>query len=288
MTAIYKKELHAYFTNIIGWMFLSFLLILVGLYHWAVNLLNGYVSFGYTISSITVIFVLIVPIFTMRIMAEETHQKTDQLLLTAPVSITKIIVGKYLAMISIFAAGLLIVALYPLTTMKYASNVNLKEDYLAILIFFCMGAAYMAMGMFISSLVESQILAAVLTFAVFIYTLFADAISSLLPTDSNSAVLLLSAFIVIAAVLLYILTKNVWMSFGLPCAAELAVIAIFIANPMLYDGIIYKIFNNTAVYSHISNAVNGVFNLADLVYYLGIIFMFLLFTLQSVNRKRYA
>ncbi len=288
MIAIYKKELHSYLTNISGWLFLSFLLLVVGLYHWVTNLYSGYSQFGYTISSITVIFVLIVPIFTMRIMAEENHQKTDQLLLTAPVSITGIVLGKFLAMVTIFAAGMLVVSTYPLTTMKYSTLVNLKEDYIAILMFFFMGAAYMALGMFISAMVESQILAAVLTFAAFIFTLFADSLASLLPTDNASALIVLSMILIITAIVIYLLTKNVWMCLAIPGAIEIVLVVIYLVKASLFDGILYKLFNCTAIYAHISNAVNGIFSLADLVYFFSVIFMFLFFTVQAINKKRYA
>ena len=115
MLAIYKKELRSYFTSMIGWVFIAFMLVLVGLYFMVYNLLNGYTNFSYVFQGVQMFFVfLLVPVLTMRIVAEENRQKTDQLLYTAPVSISKIIMGKYLALITLFGLAMLVVCLYPL------------------------------------------------------------------------------------------------------------------------------------------------------------------------------
>lgn len=145
MIAIYKKELRAYFTSMIGWMFLAFMFLGVGFYHALINLLQGYGLFTYALSGVMIIIILIVPIFTMRIMAEESRQKTDQLLYTAPVSIVKIVLGKFFAMATIFGIGVAVLALYPLTMIQYGDVVFVQE-YVSLLGFFLMGCVYMAIG----------------------------------------------------------------------------------------------------------------------------------------------
>ena len=115
MLAVYKKELRAYFTSMIGWVFIAFMLVLVGLYFMVYNLMNGYTNFSYVFQGIQMFFVLLlVPVLTMRIVAEENRQKTDQLLYTSPVSISKIILGKYFALVTLFGISMLVVCLYPL------------------------------------------------------------------------------------------------------------------------------------------------------------------------------
>src|SRR5690606_17411298 len=101
MLAIYKKELRSYFTSMIGFVFIAFFLVIIGIYFTIYNLLMGYANFEYTLSGITFIFVLLVPLLTMRLMAEENKQKTDQLLLTSPLSAFSIVMGKFLAVFSI-------------------------------------------------------------------------------------------------------------------------------------------------------------------------------------------
>ena len=150
MLAIYKKEMRTYFTSIVGYLFLGFFLALIGLYFYGQNLRGGYTNFGYALMSVSLFFILLVPMLTMRIMAEENRQKTDQLLYTSPVSVTKIIIGKYLSVLTMFSIVMLIVCFYPLILAEYG-NVNLKMTYAVIFSFFLMGAAYMAIGLFISS-----------------------------------------------------------------------------------------------------------------------------------------
>ena len=120
----------------------------------------GYGFLGYALSGISMIFVLLVPMVTMRIMAEEKKQKTDQLLFTAPISVEKVILGKYLATVTLFAIVMLICSTYPLI-MSLFGEINMIMTYSCILAFFLMGCAYLAIGMFISSLTESQAFAAI-------------------------------------------------------------------------------------------------------------------------------
>ena len=86
MTAIYKKELRSYFTSMTGYICMAFMLVVIGIYFAVINLSSGYPYFGYTLSCVIVLFLLMTPVLSMRILAEEKNRKTDQLLLPAPVS----------------------------------------------------------------------------------------------------------------------------------------------------------------------------------------------------------
>ena len=161
MFAIYKKELKQYFHSMIGFVFLAFFIAIIGIYTWANNFYGKVGNFETTLSSSTFLFVLLIPILTMRVLAEEKHQKTDQLLYTAPISIGRVIIGKYLALITLFGIGVLFVGLYPLLLRHYGpDSVQLAPAYSALIGFFLLGAAYIAIGTFISSLTESQPIAA--------------------------------------------------------------------------------------------------------------------------------
>lgn len=98
MLAVYKKELRGYLTSMVGYVFIAFVLLILGIYFTAYNLQYASPDFGATLSSVTFLFLVITPILTMRILAEEKKNRTDQLLLTAPVSVWKVILGKYLSM----------------------------------------------------------------------------------------------------------------------------------------------------------------------------------------------
>lgn len=164
MKAIYKRELKSYFQSMIGYAFIAFLMLFMGIYFTAYNLNMGYPYFAYVLSSTLFIFMVAVPVLTMRSFAEERKSKTDQLLLTAPVSVTGIVLGKFLAMITVFLIPVLLSCVYPLV-IHFQGTSYLKVDYAAIFVYFVIGCVYIAIGMFLSSLTESQIIAAVSTFA---------------------------------------------------------------------------------------------------------------------------
>ena len=162
MTAVYKRELKSYLTSMIGYLFIFFVLVLTGVYFSAYQLSAAYPKFEYTLSSLTFVFLIGVPLLTMRVLAEERKQKTDQLLLTAPVSVGNIVMGKYLALVTVYAIPVLIMCTYPLIMAKFG-EVSYAASYTGILGFFLLGCANLAIGVFLSALTESQVIAAVLT-----------------------------------------------------------------------------------------------------------------------------
>ena len=179
MCAIYKKELRAYLTSMTGYIFMAVLLAVTSLYYVANCLVGGYPVFGAVLSSVYFVLLIIVPVLTMRSMAEEKRQKTDQLLMTAPVSLWKIVLGKYLAMVTIFLIPMAILCLYPLILLQFGS-VSLPMAYTAILGYTLFGAACLGIGLFLSALTESQVIAAVLTFGVLFFLNMASGIANVI------------------------------------------------------------------------------------------------------------
>lgn len=193
MTAIYKRELKTYFTTVTGWLFIAAHVCLAGLYFFVINLLSGYGNVADTVSSILFLLLLSAPILSMRILAEERKQKTDQLILTAPVSVSGIVTGKYLAMATVFSVPVVIMALFPLILRSYGT-VQMGESYTAILVYYLFGLACLAIGLFISSLTESQVIAAVLSFAVLFIGYMMSAIMTLLPSSATILKKILGVF----------------------------------------------------------------------------------------------
>lgn len=193
MLAIYKKELKSYLRTFVGFLFIAVTLFFLGLYFTVYNLMNGYPYFSYVVSSVAFIFLISVPVLTMRVLAEEKHSKTDQLILTAPVSVAGIVVGKFLALLTIFAIPVLIICLYPLLMSAYGT-VPMAQAYLAILAYFLYGMTSIAIGMFLSSVTESQVIAAVLGFAVLFLGYMMSGICSLISSAGNWLTKLLGCF----------------------------------------------------------------------------------------------
>ena len=186
MAAIYKRELKSYFQCMTGYVFIAFLVLFVGIYFMAYNLMSGYPYFSYTLSGMVTIVMIGIPVLTMRSFADDRKTKTDQLLLTAPVSVPKMVLAKYLSMVTVFAVPVLISCLCPLI-IKMNGTAYLKTDYASILAFFLLGCVYIAIGMFISSTTESQIIAAVGTFGVILLLLLWPSLVNFLPTSASGS-----------------------------------------------------------------------------------------------------
>lgn len=184
MLAIYKKELRSYFHSFIGCLFIGVSLFFIGLYYFVYCLLYGYPYFSYVINSVVVLFMLTVPVLTMRIMAEERRSKTDQLILTAPVRVSRIVLGKFLALLTILAVPTAVSAVYPLILLRFGS-VPLGECYLALLAFFLYGTVSIAIGLLVSSLTESQVIAAVLGFVLLFVGYMMPSLCGLISSTGN-------------------------------------------------------------------------------------------------------
>lgn len=192
MTAIYKRELKNYFHTVIGWLFMAAILFFISLYFVAYNLFSGDAYFSDAIGSAAFILLLAVPILTMRVLAEERKQRTDQLILTAPVGVGEIVCGKFLAMATLLTIPMIISAFYPVIMSRFG-EIDYAQAYVAILGFFLYGLCCIAVGMLISSMTENQVIAAVLTFGVLFLTYIMSGICSLISTDGNIITSVLSA-----------------------------------------------------------------------------------------------
>ncbi|MCR5650554.1 MAG: Gldg family protein [Lachnospiraceae bacterium] len=193
MKALIKKELRSYLYSVTGGLFIAVNLLFLGIYFTAYNLTGGYPTINFAINSAIVVFLFITPLLTMRIIAEERRTRTDQLLLSSPMPLLKIIIGKYLALLTILAVPVITAAVYPLILGAFG-KVSYSESYVAVLAYFLFGAACLGIGLFISSLTENQIIAAVLTFAALFITYLMNGIVNLLPDSVEIVKRILSLF----------------------------------------------------------------------------------------------
>lgn len=182
MWAICKKEIKTYFTSPIAYVAITVFLVLVGFFYYSLiwwfntqsmqmarnpyyfqQLNINQMVFSPLFHNISIILLLMIPLLTMRLFSEEKKIKTDELLYTSPLSVNQIILGKYLASLFVLLTMLLLIGILTLFTFIYG-NPELKPILVGNLGLFLMGAAFMAVGIFFSSLTENQIVAAVLTF----------------------------------------------------------------------------------------------------------------------------
>ena len=159
MRAVLKHELRDYFNSLPTYLFCAFLLCFVGVGAMLYNIQSAVANFEYVLQFVSIGMAVIIPILTMRSISEERRQKTDQLLYSLPIRISDIVAGKYLAMLIIFLIPVCIIAVFPLIFSQFG-EVYLPTSYGSLFAFFMMGAAMIAFGMFVSSMTDSQALAA--------------------------------------------------------------------------------------------------------------------------------
>jgi len=288
MLAIYKREFKSYFQSMVGCVFVAFLVAFTGIYFTAYNLNAGYPYFSYTLSGSLIVFIVGIPLITMRSFAEERKNKTDQLLLTAPVSLTKVVLGKYLAMISVVAIPNLIFCLFPLL-IKMNGTAYLKTDYISIGVFFLLGCVYVAIGMFMSALTESQMIAFITTFGLLLILYLWNGIIGFLPSSAIGSLIGLSVVFTIIIAYVYHMTENWMLSAVLEVLGIVASVATYIVKSSLFENLLTKILGKLAladVFTDITN--NHIVDITGIVLYLSVIAIFIVLTIQAIQKRRWS
>lgn len=286
MIAILKHELKQYFHSLTAYVFGAFLLVFVGIGAMFYNLNAAYSNFEYVLSFSSLVFVVIVPILTMRVIAEERKQKIDQLLYSLPVSTTKIILGKYLSLLVLYLIPLLLICTYPLIFSQFG-EVYLLTSYGSLIAYFVMGAALIAVGVFISSLTENQGMAAGIGIAVILFNYFSVQLAEYVSaTVTGSAVVL---FLLAAGLgwLIYHLTKSSSLGYGVALTLMAAITALFLIDSSKFEGLLPDLMRKLSLFSRLDTFVSGVFDLTALVYFLSVIVFFLFLSVQSLEKRRY-
>ena len=286
MTAVLKHELRGYFRSMTAYVFGAGLLLAVGLGAMLFNIEQAVSNFEYALSYFSIIFAVIVPILTMRVIAEERKQKTDQLLYSLPITTTQVIVGKYLALLVVYMIPLCIVALYPLIFSQFG-DVYLLTSYGSMLAFFLMGAALIALGVFISSLTDNQGFAAGIGIAAILLNYFSVSLSEYVSTTAFGSVAALCVIILALGAVIKHLTKNENLAYGV-CFVLIAAIAITnFVNGGVFEGLLPSIMTKLSLFDRFTGFVNGVFDLTSIVYYASVIVFFLFLSIQSLEKRRY-
>ena len=218
MIAVLKHELRTYFRSLTAYVFGAFLLLFIGIGSVLYNLQAAVSNFEFVLGFSCLVFVVIVPILTMRVIAEERKQKTDQLLYSLPITTTQVVLGKYLALLVVYLIPLAIISLYPLIFSQYG-DVYLLTAYGSILAFFILGAALIALGVFISSLTENQGFAAGIGIAVILLNYYSVSLSQSVSSTAFGSLVALAALIVALGFIIKHLTKTIqWYGLSaLPC-----------------------------------------------------------------------
>ena len=288
MTAIYKRELKSYFTSPIGYVVLALQVAVTALYFTSYCLFNGYPYAAYPLYGTSIILLFTVPFLTMRSMSEDRKTKTDQLLLTAPVSTTSVVLGKYLAMITIYGIADLIYCIYPIAIRLFGDYYATGADYLAILTHFLLACVYIGIGLLISSLCENQIIAVIGTFAALFVLYMWSGILNLLPTTAFSSLVMIFVLLLAAAVVLYYLSRTTLIPGIVAIGGAIIAAVFYLVDDSSFESLVpnaLSAFNLSEPFSSIAS--NQLLDIPGLLLYFSLIFLTLFLTVQGVQRRRW-
>lgn len=286
MIAVCKHELRGYFHSLTAYVFGAFLLAVVGVGAMLYNLQAAVSNFEYVLSFSSLVFVVIVPILTMRVLAEERRQKTDQLLYSLPITTTQVVLGKYLALLAVYLIPLAVICVYPLIFAQFG-EVYLPTSYGSIFAFFVMGAALMAVGVFLSSLTENQGFAAGITIAVILFNYYSVSLSEYISSTAFGSLIALDVLVILLGFLIRYLTRNEGLAYGVALALVLALAAAFLVDSSMFEGLLPAVMEQLSLFERFNTFVNGVFDVTAIVYYLSVIGFFLLLSVQFMEKRRY-
>lgn len=288
MMAIYKRELKSYFQSMTGPVFVAFMIGFTGIYFMAYNMMSGYPYFSYSLSGALIVFLVGIPLITMRSFSEERKNKTDQLLLTAPVSLGKVALGKYFAMATVIAIPNLVFCVFPLI-IKSQGTAYLTVDYISIAVFFLLGCVYAAIGMFLSALTESQMIAFISTFGILLVLYLWDGILSMLPSSAISGLVGVLILITIVAFYVWRMTDNLVLSGGIEIVGVAAGIIVYIVKSEVYENLLTNLLGRLAlanVFTDITS--NNIVDVTGIALYLSIIVVFVFLTVQAIQKRRWS
>ncbi len=286
MIAIYKRDLKGFFTGMMGYVLLAFFLAVGGLYFTVMNLMSGYPDLSYTLYNNLFVLLVLVPLLTIRSFAEERRARTDQLLLTSPVPLWRIVLGKYLAVLSVFGMAVLVFALYPLI-MSRGGAVSYRQSYAALLAFFLLGAACIAIGVFLSSLNENQIVAAVCSFFVLLLAYLMPSIQTLFTVGSALAMGVFLVLAVLGAAYAGWHSRSWGLGLGVFTVCCAAILVLFWLRSAALTSAFSSLLGALCLFSPFEKFVSGLFSLSAVVYYLSVTALFLFFTCQTLEKRRW-
>ena len=286
MGAIFRHELRNYFHSLTAYVFGAFLLAVVGLSSVLYNLQAAVSNFEFVLSFASIIFVVIVPILTMRTLAEERRQRTDQLLYSLPITTTQVVLGKYLALLVVYLIPLAVISLYPLLFSRFG-EVYLPTSYGSLFAFFLMGAALLAVGVFLSSLTDNQGFAAGIGIAAILLNYYSVSLAEYTSSTAMGSLIALYVIALLLGVVIRGLTRNENLAYGVAFVLIAALSVAYFVNSSAFEGLLPDIMTKLSLFRQFNSFVNGAFDLTAIVYYVSVMGFFLFLSVQSLEKRRY-
>jgi len=287
MFAIIKKEFRAYFSSPTGYVFMGFFLLLTGFFFVMTNVFPNSSDYNAVLGSITFIFLIVVPVLTMRLISEETKQKTDQLLLTSPLSLSKMVLGKYLAAVAVFLLTLLVTAIYPIL-LSFFGPIGTWEILGAYIGFFLLGSSFIAVGLFVSSMTDNQVVAAIVTFVSLLMMWLIDWVQQGIPVDRTVGIVFAGVLALAAAIFVYYATRAIVASVVVFAVGAGTVVGFHFLNPAVFDGLIVRVLGWFSLLARYGDFAMGVLSLSPVIYYITFSAVFVFLTIRVIEKRRWS
>ena len=287
MIAVFKREFKSYFINLSGYVFIGVLWLFSGIFSTVFNFMYQYSSYEFALGNLTTVLMLIVPILTMRSIAEDKRTKTDMLLYSLPLSATEVVLGKYFAMLGVWGVTCLGMGLTPIVIGMFG-EVNFASAYGALLGFFLLGGALIAVCTFVSSLTENQLIAAIGGIASSLGLYLLGSLVGMLPA---SAIASLVCFIAVAAALtaiVYYLTRNYIITGAVGALTIAPIIIVYLINSAIFESAFPKTVEYLALFDRYNSFLGGIFDVGAVVYYISFAVFFIFLTVQSFDKRRWS
>ena len=287
MFAVFKKEILTYFTTPVGYIFMAVFLLISGILFTVGNIFSMNSDYATFLGSLIMIFLLVIPLLTMKIFSDEKRQKTDQLLLTSPRPVAAVVIGKFMAAAALFLLTLIITGLYPLL-LSFHGKIDTAQIAGTYIGFFLLGCAFISIGIYISSLTESQAGAAILTFCMLVITWIIDFLGGFMPVSITSGMIFALLIAALTALWMYNATKSIPAA-ALPVFVGVIIIAaVYLINRELYINLIGKTLSWFSLTSRFTKFPMGILKLDALIYYLSFTGFFLFLTTGRIEKQRWS
>lgn len=287
MFAIFKRELKSYFLTPIGYVFTGLFLLIAGFFFAYQHLITGSSYYSNFLGGIFFIFIFAVPLLTMRLLSEERRQRTDQLLLTSPISVTDIVLGKFFAAAVVFLATLAVTILYAVVVGTYG-DLAVGETVGAYIGFFLLGLCFISIGVLISALTENQVTAAFFTFFSLLFVWLINLVKQVVPTDQLSGIIFLIAAGILLVAYLYANTRSLLVLAPSVLVVAAAIVVLALVDKSVFSGLISKVLGWISLLDRYNSFNLGLLKLQDIVYYVSFTLVFLFVTIRVIERRRWA
>jgi ABC-2 type transport system permease protein len=284
--AIIGRELRSYFSSPLGYAFTAVVLLFVGIFTMVYNLKNFLSAFELSLGQMSFVYIIAIPILTMRIIAEEKRQKTDRLLYSLPMGMTRIVFGKYFSALVVLALPVAITGLYPLILSLYG-EINFLSAYGSIVGFFLLGAAIIAIGLFVSSVTESQVVAAVLSFVILLSNFFISDLANMMSLSAVTSYVAIAIAIIALAVIIRFLVKSGVFATIFAIICEIGLVVLFMMSRTSFEGLFPKILKGFSLFNRFYSFIGGIFDITSVVYFVMVSLIFVFLTIQSLEKRRW-